>query len=146
MRTRYCWIVIILILATLQLSACTQKTTSADKVLPVQLATVEGSELKRVVLTEKAAERIDLQTAKVHEESVNGTNRKVVPYAAVIYDLHGETWLYTNPEPLTYVREAITIDSIYGDKAILIDGPSDGTEVVTVGVAELFGAETGVSK
>jgi hypothetical protein len=146
MRTRYRWILIILLLVTLQLSACTKKPTSADKVLPVQLATIEGSDLKRVVLTKRAAERIDLQTVKVQEESVNGTNRKVVPYSAVIYDLHGETWLYTNPEPLTYVREAITIDSIDGDKAILIDGPSDGTEVVTVGVAELFGAETGVSK
>jgi hypothetical protein len=107
---------------------------------------MEGSDLKRLVLTEKAAERIDLQTAKVQEESVNGINRIVVPYAAVIYDLHGETWLYTNPEPLTYVREAIIIDSIDGDKAILVEGPSNGTEVVTVGVAELFGAETGVSK
>ena len=146
MKIRNSWVVIFLIIAALQLSACAQKQASAEKVSPVQLATMEGTDLKRLVLTEKAAERIDLQTAKVQEESVNGTNRIVVPYAAVIYDLHGETWLYTNPEPLTYVREAIIIDSIDGDKAILVEGPSNGTEVVTVGVAELFGAETGVSK
>ena len=139
-------IIIFLIIAALQLSACAQKQASAEKVSPVQLATMEGTDLKRLVLTEKAAERIDLQTAKVEEESVNGIIRIVVPYAAVIYDLHGETWLYTNPEPLTYVREAIIIDSIDGDKAILVEGPSNGTEVVTIGVAELFGAETGVSK
>jgi hypothetical protein len=146
MKIRNSWVVIFLIIAALQLSACAQKQASAEKVSPVQLATMEGTDLKRLVLTEKAAERIDLQTAKVQEESVNGTNRIVVPYSAVIYDLHGETWLYTNPEPLTYVREAIIIDSIDGDKAILVEGPSNGTEVVTVGVAELFGAETGVSK
>ena len=146
MRIKNRWVVIFLIIAALHLSACAQKLVSAEKISPVQLATMEGSDLKRLVLTEKAAERIDLQTAKVQEESVNGINRIVVPYAAVIYDLHGETWLYTNPEPLTYVREAIIIDSIDGDKAILVEGPSNGTEVVTVGVAELFGAETGVSK
>ncbi len=146
MKIRNSWVVIFLIIAALQLSACAQKQASAEKISPVQLATIEGIDLKRLVLTEKAAERIDLQTAKVQEESVNGINRIVVPYAAVIYDLHGETWLYTNPEPLTYVREAIIIDSIDGDKAILVEGPSNGTEVVTVGVAELFGAETGVSK
>ena len=146
MRIKNRWVVIFLIIAALQLSACAQKQAATDKISPVTLATMEGSDLKRLVLTEKAAERIDLQTAKVQEESVNGINRIVVPYAAVIYDLHGETWLYTNPEPLTYVREAIIIDSIDGDKAILVEGPSNGTEVVTVGVAELFGAETGVSK
>jgi hypothetical protein len=146
MKIRISWVVIFLSIAALQLSACAQKQASAEKISPVQLATMEGTDLKRLVLTEKAAERIDLQTAKVQEESVNGTNRIVVPYSAVIYDLHGETWLYTNPEPLTYVREAIIIDSIDGDKAILVEGPSNGTEVVTVGVAELFGAETGVSK
>ena len=146
MRIKNRWIILFLIIAALQLSACAQKQASAEKISPVQLATMEGSDLKRLGLTEKAAERIDLQTAKVQEESVNGINRIVVPYAAVIYDLHGETWLYTNPEPLTYVREAIIIDSIDGDKAILVEGPSNGTEVVTVGVAELFGAETGVSK
>ena len=146
MRTSPYWIVILLIIAVLQSSACTNQSVESEKIMPAQLEPIEGTDLKRVVLTEKAAERIDLQTAPVKEESVNGSNRIVVPYAAVIYDLHGETWLYTNPAPLTYLRETIIIESIDGDKAILVEGPSLGTEVVTVGVAELFGAETGVSK
>jgi hypothetical protein len=145
MRISHYWVVIFLIFAVLHLSACSPKQAALEKIMPVQLATIEGTDLKRLVLTEKAAERIDIQTAPVQEELVNGINRIIVPYAAVIYDLHGETWLYTNPEPLTFVREIIIIDSIEGDKAILIEGPSLGTEVVTVGVAELFGAETGVS-
>ena len=146
MRTGHQWIAIFLIIAFLQVSACTQTQAVGEKIMPVQLATIEGTDLKYLVLTEKAAERIDIQTTPVQEELVNGINRIIVPYAAVIYDLHGETWLYTNPEPLTFVRAIIIIDSIEGDKAILVEGPSLGTEVVTVGVAELFGAETGVSK
>ena len=71
---------------------------------------------------------------------------KVIPYAAVLYGVNGETWAYTNPEPLVFVREAITIDYVEGDQAFLSEGPQAGTAVVTVGGAELFGTETGVSK
>jgi hypothetical protein len=72
--------------------------------------------------------------------------RKVVPYAAVLYGVHGETWVYSNAEPLAFVRQPITVDYIEGDLAILSEGPPVGTAVVTVGAAELFGTETGVSK
>jgi len=113
---------------------------------PSVLEPIEGSDIQRVILTEKAAERLDIQTSAVRDEQVNGSKRKVVPYAAVIYDLEGGTWVYTNPAPLSFVRESITIDFIEGDQVVLMEGPSSGTEVVTVGVAELYGAETGVKK
>ena len=74
----------------------------------------------------------------------SGTQQKVVPYASVIYDLHGETWVYKTGEPLTFVRHPITVDYIDGDMAVLSEGPPVGTEIVTVGVIELWGAETGV--
>jgi hypothetical protein len=54
--------------------------------------------------------------------------------------------VYTNPERLSFVREAITIDFIERDQAYLLEGPEVGTAVVTLGAAELFGTETGVSK
>jgi hypothetical protein len=60
--------------------------------------------------------------------------------------LHGETWAYTSPESLTFIRQLITIDSIEGDMAILSNGPAIGTQVATVGVAELYGADTGIGK
>jgi hypothetical protein len=69
-----------------------------------------------------------------------------VPYAAVIYDIEGNTWIYTMPEPLTFVREPIVIDRIEGDTAILSESLSSEFNVVTVGVAEIYGTETGVSK
>lgn len=75
---------------------------------------------------------------------LGGGVKKVIPYAAVIYDLNGETWSYTRTEPLSFVRHSITVDYIDGDLAILSEGPEVGTEVVTVGVAELWGTEIGV--
>jgi hypothetical protein len=77
-------------------------------------------------------------------EPVPGTGtRKVVPTSAVLYDAKGKTWVYTNPEGLVFVRHAISIDYIDGDRAVLLDGPASGTSVVTVGAAELLGTEYG---
>jgi hypothetical protein len=139
--------VVVLLIAGLQLAACGQtQSASANKPKPAVVEPSGVAGINRVVLTEKAAQRIDIQTAQVREEAVNGAQRKVIPYAAVVYGLKGETWTYTNPAPLTFVRQPITIDYIEGDMAFLSDGPAAGTAVATVGVAELYGADTGIGK
>jgi hypothetical protein len=61
-----------------------------------------------------------------------------------LYDAKGNAFVYAVTGPLSYVRAPITVDYVDGDSAILSDGPSSGTEVVAVGVAELYGAETGL--
>jgi hypothetical protein len=71
----------------------------------------------------------------------DGKQRNTVPYAAVIYDSKGVAWVYTNPEPLSFVRHRATIDFIEGDVAVLTDGPPLGTKVVMEGASELYGAE-----
>jgi len=133
-------IVVLFVLAGLLLSACGGSAipVTGDKVAPVKLEPIEGTDFQRVILTEKAAQRLNIQTAEV------GGN--TIPYAAVIYDTEGNTWVYTNPEPLTFVRAPIVVDRIDGDQAILSEGLDSGTMVVTLGVSELYGAETGVSK
>jgi hypothetical protein len=140
-------VVILLILAVLPLTACSQTTSAGAKSeKPAVVEKIEGTELNRVTLTEKAAQRLDLQTIAVREEQVDGTARKVIPYAAIIYDLEGSAWAYTSPAPLTFVREPVTVDYIKDDMVVLVDGPAAGTKVVTVGVAELYGADTGIGK
>lgn len=146
MQRRARWMMLVLVLVALPLAACSQKSEGASSERPAVIEDIEGSDFKRVVLTEKAAERLDIQIALVSEEQVDGTQRLVIPYAALIYGLNGETWAYIRPEPLTFVREAIIVDYIEGDIAVLLVGPAIGTEVVTVGGALLYGAETGVSK
>ena len=49
--------------------------------------------------------------------------------------------MYTNPDPLVYVRHRITIDYIEGGVAVLSDGPAAGVKVVTVGASLLLGTE-----
>ena len=146
MQRRARWMIFVLILTALPLAACSQELAGASTEKASYVEDIEGSDLKRVILTEKAAERLDIQIALVSEEQVDGTQRLVIPYAALIYGLNGETWAYIRPEPLTFVREAIIVDYIEGDIAVLLVGPPIGTEVVTVGAALLYGAGTGVSK
>ena len=271
MQHRNRWmLVIVLLVAVLQLAACTGKSsqTSSTKTPPAYAEPMEGSEFNRVVLTEGAAQRLDIQTASVVEEEVarvrdvagevvamtvaattatvadssaapapansgevwvrvslpesdaskvdqsiparvlplgaddeedadgeaaglmaewdegkleddleegagtlyyvvadsehslvpgqrvmveltlvdNGKPQKIVPYSAVLYGLNGETWVYVNPEPLVFVRNPITVDFIEDDRVVLVDGPPAGTVVAVVGVAELYGIDTGVGK
>jgi hypothetical protein len=65
----------------------------------------------------------------------------VVPYASIIYDNQGATWVYAGDGPLSFVRESVTIEEIQGDQVIVKDGPATGSQVVTTGAEELFGAE-----
>ena len=145
-RSNRWMMVVLLIIAGLQLSACAQASATTTKNVPSKVEAIEGSDFKRVTVTEKAAQRLDIQTVPVRDMEINGAQRLVVPYAVVIYGLKGETWAYTNPEPLVFVRQPINVDYIEGDLVVLVDGPAVGTQVVTVGGAMLYGAETGVSK
>jgi len=149
MLCRNRWMVLVgtLIMAGLLLGACGQTSSvTAGKIAPAKVEKIDGTEFNRVVLTDKAAQRLDIQTAPVREEQVNGTQRKVIPYSALIYGLKGETWTYTSPAPLTFVRQLITIDHIDGDNVFLVDGPPAGTMIVTIGVPELYGTDTGIGK
>jgi hypothetical protein len=122
----------------LGLAACSEPPAEATSV--AEAATKEeipGTDLHKMTLTEKALERLDLATAKV--AAAGGGLR--VPYSALIYDSSGKTWVYTNPEPRVFVRAAVAVERIDGDVARLSAGPAAGTDVVTVGAAELYGAE-----
>lgn len=144
MKKHFRWLIVVLIGACLLLSACGQgsgaATTEEDQQVTVE--ELQGEEPTRETLTEDAAKRLDIQTAAVGEAEVNGAKRTVIPYAAIIYDTEGATWVYLNPEPLTFVRHPITVDDIKGDQAFLSDPLPAGSAVVTVGVAELYGAES----
>jgi hypothetical protein len=142
------WMVVVLIIMGLLLPACTQKLASSASddageftSEPARVEHIAGTGLSRVILSAQAAKRLGIQTAPVRDVRDHGTLRKVVPYSAVLYDLHGDTWVYTNPEPLTFVRDRISVNYINGDEATLSDGPPSGTAVVTVGSPELYGTE-----
>jgi hypothetical protein len=141
------WIAILgLLIAVPQLSACTQTSAEATGgAEPAKVEHVEGSsDVSRLTLTAKATERLGIETAQVREQKVAGKQRKVIPYGALLYDSKGDTYVYVTSQPLTYVREPVTVDYIGAGSVVLTEGPAAGTVVVSVGAAELYGTETGV--
>jgi hypothetical protein len=70
----------------------------------------------------------------------------VVPAAAVLYDIHGGTWVYENTATHTFTRRRIGVRYMSDSGAVLARGPKAGVKVVTVGAAELFGNEFGIGK
>jgi hypothetical protein len=73
-----------------------------------------------------------------------GVAQTVIPMAAVLYDEKGATWAYTKLADRTYVRQPVAVARIDGDFGVLTSGPAAGTAVVTLGAAELLGAELGI--
>lgn len=178
MNCRNRWLVLGLVVAGLQLSACEKKSSLSSKNEPAKVEPVQGTQFSRVILTAQAAQRLGIETAPVRETRVppqpgsrehsvlrmpvesglsalpggsgaivpvkqNGAevSRKVIPYAAVLYDTQGVTWVYTNPKPLVFLRHRIIVDYIDGELAVLSEGPPAGTNLVTVGASEIYGTE-----
>jgi hypothetical protein len=128
--------------AVLMLSACKQEKV-AEKYHPAKLDSTEVEGIMRVTLDERAAQRIGLETGSMEVLNLPGltVKRMVVPYGALMYDTKGDTWVFTSPKPLVFVRHKVVVEDIDGDRVILAEGPPAGTTVVTVGAAELMGAE-----
>jgi len=133
---------IVLGLAAFLLTACSQGEVAGivSEDPPVRVEKNEASGLSRLTLSAKAAERLGIATGTV---SASGAGT-AIPYAALVYDKAGKTWVYTNPQGLDFVRHEIEVERIEGDLAFLSAGPPVGTAVVTVGTAELWGVDTGV--
>jgi hypothetical protein len=112
---------------------------------PAKVEKIARSNRFRIVLSKTAADRLGIETASIAPQPGH-PGRRVIPYAAVLYDPTGGTFAYASPRPLTYVRRPIGVRSIAGGEAVLDTGPPAGTAVVTVGAAELLGAETGVEE
>jgi hypothetical protein len=144
MTKNYCRMVAVLLCACLLISACGQAPadTATEENHAVTVEQLDGQDPTRETLTEDAAKRLDIQTAAAHDAELNGAKRTVIPYAAIIYDTEGATWVYLNPAPLTFVRHPVAVDDIKGDQAFLSDALPADSAVVTVGVAELYGAES----
>ncbi len=128
----------VLVIAAGGATGCTEVEAAAPHVhQPAHLEPIDGSVVQQVTFDERAAEQVSLQT-----ESVQQRGRLTdVPYAALIYDGQGASWVYTSPEPLVYVRAEVDVARIVDGRVLLRSGPPVGTEVVTTGAAEVYGAE-----
>jgi|SRR6185503_2581017 len=70
----------------------------------------------------------------------------VVPWSAVVHDVHGGTWIYERSAPQAYTRRRVQVKQVVAELAALDGGVKPGASVVITGVAELFGTEFGAGK
>ena len=127
------------------LPACAQHSAEAEKATEAP-ATVEKNAttgIARITLSQRAIERLELRTEPVAQGPGAGLS---IPYAALLYQADGKTWVYTNPEPRVYQREPLTVIKVEAGVITASAGPAVGTQVVTVGGPELFGAEFNTGK
>jgi hypothetical protein len=113
-------------------------TSSGDPAATLEeVEAPDGTELHQVTLAQSAIARLGIELAPITELG----GELVVPYAAIVYDPEGGTWVYTQPGPRSFLRERVTVRVIAGDEVFLTRGPKAGTDVVTVATPELYGAE-----
>ena len=131
------------LLAAPVLGSCAQPAPEAgsQEPEPAHVEPVGDTGVHRITLEEEAVARLDLRTGAVREGTVDGQPRLLVPHSAVVYDADGAAWTYTGVDDLAYERARVAVDRVVGEDAALRSGPRAGTQVVTVGVAELYGAE-----
>lgn len=70
----------------------------------------------------------------------------VIPWAAVLHDMHGTAWVYEQTEPNIFRRQRVLVKYVVNELAVLASGPDIGTDIVVDGTAELFGTEFGAGK
>jgi multidrug efflux pump subunit AcrA (membrane-fusion protein) len=108
---------------------------------PPQVVPIAGTHVSKLVLSPRTAGFLGIKTEAVQAGSATLV---VVPMAALLYDNTGISWVYTSPAQFTYIREQVAVSRVDADRAVLKTGPKAGTQVVTVGAAELLGTEYGV--
>src|SRR5262245_28767001 len=70
----------------------------------------------------------------------------VVPWSAILYDIHGGTWVYMRTAPHVFARQRLELQRVVDSLAVFTRGPAAGAEIVVTGAAEIFGTEFGGGK
>ncbi|MCB1211164.1 MAG: hypothetical protein KDK97_17705 [Verrucomicrobiales bacterium] len=85
----------------------------------------------------RAGERVAVEIPTLESKA----EALVIPFSAVLHDIHGGQWVYAKTAEHTYTRKRIQVARLAGTDAVLTTGPAVGTQIVTDGSAELFGTE-----
>jgi hypothetical protein len=117
------------------------ESVTAEPYEPAALESTGPDKPARVILTEEAVDRVALQTTEVKALGKDLT----VDHAALVFDKAGKPWVFSVVGPRTYIRATVTIKEVEDNVVTLSAGPPAGTQVVTVGAIELWGAELGIA-
>jgi hypothetical protein len=134
---------VVTVAAAALLAGCAEiEVPLAEPYEPAHLESTGPDQPARVILTEEAQHRVQLQTTLVKPHGADVS----LDHAALVYDKKGKPWVFTVIGPLTYIRAAVGIKEVNENNVVILSsGPPAGTEVVTVGAIELWGTELGIA-
>jgi hypothetical protein len=134
---------VVAVVATASLVGCAEiEVPLAEPYEPAHLESTGPDQPARVILTEEAQHRVQLQTTLVKPHGADVS----LDHAALVYDKKGKPWVFTVIGPLTYIRAAVGIKEVNENNVVILSsGPPAGTQVVTVGAIELWGTELGIA-
>ena len=130
---------VVTVAAAASLTGCAEiEVPLAEPYEPAHLESTGPDQPARVILTEEAQHRVQLQTTLVKPHGADVS----LDHAALVYDKKGKPWVFTVIGPRTFTRAAVGIKEVQDDNLVILSsGPPAGTEVVTVGAIELWGTE-----
>jgi hypothetical protein len=136
-RRRNCLLLALLAVVPLLVTACGGSSADEPAAEPAVVERIAGTDVYRIRLSEETARRLALKTVAVQTDG----GKTAIPYRALLYSPAGEASVYVSSAPLIFERQAVVVDHIAGDRAVLSQGPPTGTRVATTGVSELHGME-----
>ena len=131
---------VVLVLAGCDGKSAANAKSATPKTGPIVKEEADG--LKRITLRDIETKRLGIEFEQVTKTG----ERLTIPYKALLYDPTGREWAFTSPEANVYIRAALKVETIVGDKVYLAQGPAIGTRLVTAGAAELYGIEFGIGR
>src|SRR5687767_13814493 len=84
------WVIVVAIVAALGIWAfqsvgpAESATSGGGKAVTIEK--IEGTDLSKLTLEERAVQRLDIQLADVTEQQIDGVAKLVVPFGSVYYD------------------------------------------------------------
>lgn len=87
----------------------------------------------------RPAQRVSITLNTIGKSSKDFT----IPWSAIVFDIHGGSWVYLQKSKNTYERNRVFLDHVAGSNAVMSQGPAEGSHIVVNGALELFGVETG---
>ena len=77
---------------------------------------------------------------------ITESNSLVVPWGAVLYDIHGTTWVYEKSAENVFRRRRVFVAYSHDNWAVLASVPPARTVVCVHGRADMFGLVSGAGK
>lgn len=136
--TRLVWALALILM--LSAGACRTVSDAHEIDEPATVEPIAGTGVGRVTVAASAATRLGIELIEV--QMTDG--KANVPSSALIIDPAGRFWVYTSPREHVFVREPLQDIHQEGLTTFFSTGPEPGTRVVTVGVPELYGFESGI--